>query len=56
MLRHNLDVMHIEKNVCDNLLGTSLNDHQKTKDIDKARLDLKNIGIRKDLTFRMETL
>ena len=31
-LRHNLDVMHIEKNICDNFLGTLLNLEGKSKD------------------------
>lgn len=48
-LRHNLDVMHIEKNVCDNLLGTILNIEGKTKDTINARLDLEDMGIREDL-------
>ena len=31
LLRHNLDLMHIEKNVCDNLVGTVLElDKSKT--------------------------
>lgn len=47
-LRHNLDVMHIEKNVCDNLIGTLLND-AKSKDNLEARLDLVDLGIRPDL-------
>ena len=47
MLRHNLDVMHVEKNVCDSVVGTLLNTINKTKDIDKARLDLANMNIRK---------
>ena len=38
LLRHNLDVMHIEKNVCDNVLGTLLNLEGKSKDTDKASL------------------
>lgn len=37
LLRHNLDVMHIEKNICDNLLGTLLNLDGKTKDNENAR-------------------
>lgn len=41
--------MHIEKNVCDNLVGTMLNIVGRTKDNLKARLDLKDIGIRHDL-------
>ena len=49
MLRHNLDVMHIEKNVCDNFIGTLLDIDTKTKDGLNARLDLKEIGIRPEL-------
>ena len=49
LLRHNLDAMHIEKNVCDNILGTILNLSGKSKDHVKARLDLQEIGIRKSL-------
>jgi hypothetical protein len=49
MLRHNLDVMHIEKNVVDNIIGTLLNVDGKTKDNYKARLDLQSMGIRHDL-------
>jgi hypothetical protein len=41
MLRHNLDVMHIEKNVVDNIIGTLLNMDNKLKDNLNARLDLK---------------
>ncbi|XXG47862.1 hypothetical protein AAC387_Pa02g2430 [Persea americana] len=48
-LRHNLDVMHIEKNICDNVLGTLLNIDGKTKDTVKARMDLEAMGIRKEL-------
>ncbi|KAL2492096.1 Uncharacterized protein Adt_27724 [Abeliophyllum distichum] len=48
-IRHNLDVMHIEKNVCDNIVGTLLNIEGKTKDTDKARLDLQDMKIRKEL-------
>jgi hypothetical protein len=45
LLRHNLDVMYIEKNVCDNLIGTLLNLSGKTKDDLNARLDLEKLGI-----------
>jgi Zn-finger protein len=41
MLCHNIDVIHIEKNVVDNIIGTLLNMENKTKDNLKARLDLK---------------
>jgi len=36
---HNLDVTHIEKNVCDNLLGALWNLDGKSKDNKKARKD-----------------
>jgi len=49
LLRHNLDVMHIEKNVCDNVLYTILNESGKTKDNLNARKDLKEMGVRSDL-------
>ena len=49
VLRHNLDVMHIEKNVADNIIGTLLNLDCKTKDNLKARQDLKDIGKRSEL-------
>ena len=49
MLRHNLDVMYIEKNVVDNIIGTLLNLDRKTKDNLKARQDLKDIDIRSEL-------
>jgi hypothetical protein len=48
-LRHNLDVMHIEKNICDNIIGTLLDISGKTKDHIKARYDLQEMGIRKNL-------
>ncbi|KAL0005925.1 hypothetical protein SO802_013486 [Lithocarpus litseifolius] len=51
-LRHNLDVMHIEKNVMDNILGTVLNLKDWTKDNYKARLDLADMGIRSELHLR----
>jgi hypothetical protein len=49
LLRHNLDVMHIEKNVMDNILGTILNIKGKTKDNLTARLDLQEMGLRPKL-------
>lgn len=45
-LKHNLDVMHIEKNVCENIFGTLTNIAGKTKD-NINRLDLELLGIRK---------
>ncbi|GKE19181.1 transposon, En/Spm-like protein [Tanacetum coccineum] len=48
-IRHNLDVMHIEKNVCDNVLFTLLGIAGKRKDHLNARLDLKELNIRPSL-------
>jgi hypothetical protein len=48
LVRHNLDVMHIEKNICDSILGTLLGMEWKSKDSEKARLDMEHLGIRKD--------
>ena len=49
LLRHNLDVMHIEKNVCDSIIGTLFNIEGKTKDNLNSHLDLKAMRIRKQL-------
>ncbi|XP_074377710.1 uncharacterized protein LOC141719233 [Apium graveolens] len=49
LTRHNLDVMHIEKNICDSVLGTLLNIGGKIKDHIKSRYDLQESGIRKVL-------
>ena len=46
-VRHYLDVMHVEKNVCDSLIGTLLNILGKTKDSKTSRLDMEKMGIRK---------
>jgi hypothetical protein len=46
LLPHNLDVMHIEKNICDNILWTLLKVEGKTKDTTNARLDLHDMKIR----------
>ncbi|XP_060200861.1 uncharacterized protein LOC132629147 [Lycium barbarum] len=48
-LRPNLDVMHIEKNMIDNIIGTLLDISGKTKDHENACYDLKEMGIRKNL-------
>ncbi|XP_026420318.1 uncharacterized protein LOC113316323 [Papaver somniferum] len=49
LLRHNIDVMHTEKNVCESIIGTILNIKSKTKDGLKSRNDLKSMGIRPEL-------
>ena len=49
LLRHNLDVMHIEKNIVDSILETLFDISGKTKDHAKERYDLKDMKIRKNL-------
>ena len=49
LVPHILDVMHIEKNICDNILGTLLQIEGKSKDTHNARLDLYDMRIRHTL-------
>ena len=46
LLPHNLDVMHIEKNICENILWTLLKVEGKTKDTTNAWLYLHEMNIR----------
>ena len=48
-VRHCIDVMHVEKNVSDSLIGTLLTIKGKTKDGLTCRQDLFDIGIRDQL-------
>ncbi|KAA0053344.1 hypothetical protein E6C27_scaffold27G00320 [Cucumis melo var. makuwa] len=57
VLRHNLDVMHVEKNVCESIIGTLLDINGKSKDGYNARKDFSfvwtrsislDVSIRKD--------
>ncbi|KAI3679500.1 hypothetical protein L2E82_51279 [Cichorium intybus] len=48
-IRHCLDVMHIEKNVCESLIGLLLNISGKSKDGLPIRKDMVNMGIRPQL-------
>jgi hypothetical protein len=41
--------MHVEKNVCESLVGALLNTNGKTRDHGHARADLKKMGIRQEL-------
>ena len=47
--RHNFDVMHIEKNICDNIIGTLVDILGKSKDHTKACEDLLELGIKEDI-------
>jgi hypothetical protein len=42
---HLIDVMHVEKNVCESLLRILLNTNGKTRDPGHARADLKKMGV-----------
>ncbi|XP_074300612.1 uncharacterized protein LOC141631904 [Silene latifolia] len=48
-IRHCLDVMHIEKNVCDNIINTLLNVPNKSKDNTTTRKDMVDMKIRPEL-------
>ena len=45
LLRHNFDAMHVEKNVCDNIVNTLLGIDGKSKDNISSRLDMQFHGI-----------
>ncbi|XP_047342609.1 uncharacterized protein LOC124946061 [Impatiens glandulifera] len=49
LIRHNLDFMHIEKNVFENIIHTVMNVKGKTKDNINARKDMFNICNRPEL-------
>ncbi|XP_071714966.1 uncharacterized protein [Rutidosis leptorrhynchoides] len=53
-LQHNLDVMHIGKNVLEAILCTLLM-NDKSKYTHNARVDLEKLGIRKDLWLKPKT-
>lgn len=44
--------MHIEKNICDNILSTLLSIEGKTKDTTTTRLDLEDMNIKKELHLK----
>jgi len=52
VLHHNLDVMHIEKNFCENIINTVMDVSGKTKDNVKAWLDLDELCARDELHLR----
>ncbi|BBH02402.1 hypothetical protein Prudu_012946 [Prunus dulcis] len=55
-VRHALDVMHIEKNVCDSIIGTLLEIPGKNKDEIAARLDLLNMGVPEGYSSNIKNL
>lgn len=48
-LLHNIDAMHVLKNISEAICGTMLGIEGKNKDTDKARNDMEDRGIRKEL-------
>lgn len=52
VVRHAIDVMHIEKNVFDSLIGTFLDIPGKTMDTLQAQKDLKCLNLRQDLHLK----
>ena len=53
-IRHCIDVMRVEKNLCDSVIGTLLNIQGKTKDGLNTRQDLAEMGIRSQLHPRSD--
>jgi hypothetical protein len=49
IVHHAIDVMHVEKNVCEVLVSTLLGIPSKTKYTLNARMDLEEMKLRKDL-------
>lgn len=49
LLRHNIDMMHVGKNIGENCVGTVMGDDRKTKENFNARLDLESMDIRHGL-------
>jgi hypothetical protein len=50
-MSHDLDVIHIEKNICENLIRTLLKIAEKTTDTINARVDLEEMGIKSNLQW-----
>ena len=48
-LRHNLDIMHVVKNVADSVVATLFDIKGKTKDTWRFRRDLMELGLKRDL-------
>lgn len=49
LILHNIDMMHVEKNVYEKMISMLLGIGEKTKDNVKTRLDMKALGIRPSL-------
>jgi hypothetical protein len=49
MVHHAIDIMHVEKNVCEALINTLLDISGKIKDTLKALMNLEEMKLRKDI-------
>ncbi|XP_076932700.1 uncharacterized protein LOC143598346 [Bidens hawaiensis] len=54
LVRHQLEVMHIEKNVCESVYGTLLNLPHKKKEGLSTRQDLEELGIKPELQTQLK--
>ena len=55
-LKHNIDVMHVEKNISESTNGTLLGIEGKNKDMDKAQIYLQNMNCRHPLHLKKNIL
>ena len=51
-LKHNIDVVHVEKNISESTYGTLLGIEGKNKDTDKTLIDLQNMNFRHTLHLK----
>ena len=54
-VHYHLDVMHIEKNVCESIIGTMINILRKTKERVNVQLDLVEMGLGSKLSPRVDS-
>lgn len=56
LLRHNVDVMYVEKNIYDMLLGTLLDTKDKIKDTLKGNCELMLMRLRKNFILYLKVI
>lgn len=52
LVRQNLDIKHLRENVFNNIFHTIMDNRERTKDNEKARMELKDYCRRSDLHFQ----
>lgn len=55
-MRHNVDVMHVEKNIYDMLLGTVLDTKDKIKNTLKGKCELMRMRLRKNFILYLKVI